>query len=195
MIKNIEKTKKDLQIRLIEIRSAGSTIKFELGKEYLSVLLDEGKKIFTWQPTRDENISFTLKPEVLGVLVFGEARFLLKSACVKCLEPVAHQIAVTFNMRMLPKNDERAEEEKGLSVSLDSDQSLDDAEVNVGFFDGKVIDLNDILREQIFLNAPDYPKCGDGTADLKKVCTADEILDSAEKKEKVFVSLFKNQNI
>lgn len=76
----------------------------------------------------------------------------LEVSCARCLEPVQHEVARTFELLYRPQgSDARAEE---LSVT--------DAEAEIGYYRGDGIELEDVLREQVLLAVP-----------LKSLCRED----------------------
>ncbi len=110
------------------------------------------------------------------VLFEGHARASLTAACGRCLTPVALQVPVDFEVNYVP-DDELAgrqhagggDEERGEGRSH---ASFAADEVNEEAYQGKVIDLDPMLREQVLLALPGYPVCGEGCKGLCSACGA-----------------------
>lgn len=111
----------------------------------------------------------------------------LYTLCGSCLDPMDIPCPIDFHIRMM-------EEEH---IFGPEDLSFDSADVKgddplVGYFRDRCIDLGIILREQIFLQMPDYPQCAgvDGSfrACNKSLLASDE---NSLRNDNPFVKLFK----
>src|SRR5258705_48317 len=65
----------------------------------------------------------------------------------------------------------------------------EDNESVVGYFSDKCIDLGIILRDQIFLDLPDYPQCGPVNGDTKASCSKILPLEGDQIRDNPFVKL------
>lgn len=74
----------------------------------------------------------------------------LYSQCGMCLEPLDIPCHLDFSILMI-------EGEEVLLPEIDGAELMSDP--SVGYFSGRCIDLGLILRDQIFLQMPDYPQC------------------------------------
>lgn len=184
---------KALIVSTSEIGVLGLQLERELKAQALTSLLAESDAIFSWQALEPATVRFEIEQESThAFLVHVKARLTLQCACVRCLTPIAHAIVLNFSIRMLEDEDKKKEEETLNELALDSDSVLEEGEFSVGYFSGRSIDLGLILREQIFLEVPDYPRCGGELAISKKSCE----LSLAEReikevRENPFVKLFK----
>jgi DUF177 domain-containing protein len=109
------------------------------------------------------------------VLFEGHARAILTAPCSRCLAPVALQVPVDFQVNYVPEDvlgRQRAEEDDEERGEGRSHASFAADEVNEEAYQGKVIDLGPMLREQVLLALPGYPVCGDGCKGLCPACGA-----------------------
>jgi uncharacterized protein len=90
----------------------------------------------------------------------GELEGKILARCDRCLEPYSHDIKTSFHLFLALKNPETGEAEIEL---------LED-EMEVDFIEGEEIDLNDIVREQIYLSLPMKSICSDGCLGLCPMC-------------------------
>lgn len=184
---------KALIVSTLEVGVQGLQLERELKANALTSLLAESDATFSWQALEPAMVRFELEQEgAHAFLVHLKARLTLECACVRCLSPVAHAIVLNFSIRMLEDEDKKKEEDALNELTLDSDSVLEEGEYSVGYFSGRSIDLGLILREQIFLEVPDYPKCGGEMAISKESCELPLLEhEMKEVRENPFVRLFK----
>jgi uncharacterized protein len=107
------------------------------------------------------------------VLLTVQAKPQLSAECVRCLAPVSLDVAVEFELTLVPEDEYESE----------PDPARDDAKVaTAGSFGaegadeevyrGKEIDLDPILREQVVLALPGYPVCRESCKGLCSSCGA-----------------------
>jgi len=86
--------------------------------------------------------------------------------CSRCLEPVARQLSIPFNIRFVrPNNGGEANEREVDSENLDlSELESDD------------IDLTEVIREQILLDLPEQVYCKEDCKGLCQKCGANRNL-------------------
>jgi len=160
---------KALIISVLEVSLQGLKLEQEIKANALTALLAEPDATFSWQALDPVFVSFFIEQEnAQSYIVHVKSELKLYCACVRCLNLIAHLIPLNFSIRMLAAEEEKQEE--ALEISLDSDSLLDEGEMPVGYFLKRSIDLGLILREQIFLEVPDYPKCGGLMAINKEPC-------------------------
>jgi uncharacterized protein len=99
----------------------------------------------------------------------------LTCPCGRCLAPVRVTVPVDFDLTLVPAED--------TPVPQGGSQREDRAEGHAGgsfaprdveeeTYEGKVIDLDPIVREQVLLALPGYPVCQEGCKGLCSVCGA-----------------------
>ncbi len=94
-----------------------------------------------------------------GVLVTGEARASLDGECVRCLEPIADELDVTFQELFLYDD----------QVTPGGDPDEDDG---VSMLEDDLLDLEPLLRDSVVLALPFQPLCEDDCAGLCVECGA-----------------------
>ena len=94
------------------------------------------------------------------VLVQGELRALVTLPCALCLQPA--RVPVHVPIRMLFTDEDAAP---------DSDDPLDD--LDVGHYDGDMLDLAPTLREQLILGVPMSARCRESCRGLCATCGQD----------------------
>lgn len=116
-------------------------------------------------------------------LVHMKACLKLFSLCGRCLEPLDIPCELDFSIRML-ESEHLGEDTE---CSFDSADLLGE-EQTVGYFSDRCIDLGLILRDQIYLQMPDYPQCASDVTDCNKsLARANE----SSQQTNPFVKLFK----
>ncbi|MEU6114850.1 YceD family protein [Streptomyces sp. NPDC047117] len=100
-----------------------------------------------------------------GVLVTGTARASVKGECVRCLEPVEHELEADFQeMFSYPDADARVRE-------ADQDDDAEDEEDTL-FLEDDMFDLEPVLRDAVVLALPMQPVCQDDCPGLCSECGA-----------------------
>jgi len=90
--------------------------------------------------------------------------------CGRCLVAVNLTVPVDFQLTLVPAeaNEDRGDRhEKG---EAHADGSFGPDEVDEETYRGKVIDLDPLVKEQVFLALPRYPVCKDACKGLCPVC-------------------------
>jgi uncharacterized protein len=108
-----------------------------------------------------------------GVLLNGAFTATVVAPCKRCLAEVSLSLPTSFTLNLVPRDlaaqvgleDEGDDDEKG---ERGGSFHLDDAEEEV--FDGKKIDLDPILREQLLLALPMNAVCRDECRGLCMAC-------------------------
>ena len=83
------------------------------------------------------------------ILVKGVVKTLVQLECGRCLEDFLYHIDEDFTATFLP-----AEQRP-----KDPDLELESEDLDVSFYEGKVIDLSELVREEILLAIPMNPLC------------------------------------
>ena len=93
----------------------------------------------------------------------GKVSALAELDCDRCLRPLPVTIAVNFDVEYLPGGD--YERQFAELQEDDLDQSI---------FDGKEIDIDDLVREQVILSLPARALCREDCKGLCPVCGIDK---------------------
>ena len=141
-----------------------------------------GRFAHTYEPgellLNDEQVVLAGPPTVSGqiirrggrVVVEGEVAGLVQVECDRCLVPVALSVETPFRLEYVTK-----EQYQGLPAA-----ELEEKDLALSVFDGKVLDIDDIAREQLLLAVPFQPLCKDDCKGLCFVCGADKNLVSCD---------------
>ncbi|HYO65729.1 MAG TPA: DUF177 domain-containing protein [Archangium sp.] len=156
-----------------EIRDTGLQVKKEMGLEPLAAAL-EGSG---FRPLEPLSVSASLRKVSGGVLLEGKFTSRVVAECKRCLTESKLELPVSFTLNLIPESlargagllddDEQEEKDKGTGESGAS-FGLDDADEEV--FDGKVIDLEPIVREQVLLSMPMSTVCREDCRGLCVKC-------------------------
>jgi uncharacterized protein len=116
-----------------------------------------------------------------GVLLQGELAANLTAPCKRCLRDVAVELPVQFTLNLVPApkvsledaglDGEGAEDPK--SQQRDSGGSFALRDADREYFDGRTIDLDPIVQEQVLLALPVSVVCKDDCKGLCPVCGQD----------------------
>jgi uncharacterized protein len=101
-----------------------------------------------------------LSPALLGISVRGRLQVMMEAECDRCLEPVSLPIETGFELTYLPASVLRDDEDVG----------IEEAEAEVGFYQGDGLDLADVLREQVLLALPMQRLCVEDCRGICPVC-------------------------
>ncbi len=90
----------------------------------------------------------------------GNLQVTVDAACDRCLEPVSLPIRSPFDLVYMPA-----------SVAAEGgEDEIDEAAVEVGYYEGSGLQLNDILREVVLLALPMQLVCGEACKGICPVC-------------------------
>jgi uncharacterized protein len=90
----------------------------------------------------------------------GNLQVTVAAPCDRCLEPVALPIQDAFDLVYTPASE----------AAEGGEEEIDDAAVEVGFYEGNGIQLNDVLREVILLALPMQLVCNEGCKGICPIC-------------------------
>jgi len=163
-----------LQINIDQVLEEGLELHETIGTELLSeVLADEDSEI-GFHVTAPSRLDAKLSKVSGGVLVEGKMDLHAGASCKRCLTETRQTFPVEFTLNLIPRNarkfgddedgegEDRGKGERGGSFDLeDADEEL---------FDGKTIDLDPIVREQVLLALPMDVVCKDDCKGLCPMC-------------------------
>lgn len=91
------------------------------------------------------------------IRIVGDLSVQIESVCDRCAEPAASSLENHFDLIYMPSAD----------VQAGGEDEIDEAGVEVGYYDGNGLELNDVLREVVLLALPMRLVCSD---DCKGIC-------------------------
>jgi uncharacterized protein len=175
-------------VRIEEIQEPGLELKESIQVEVLAEALADagGYELVSSQPLK------AFFRRVSGqVHLRGSFSAVVKAPCHRCLKSVSLDVPVSFSLRMVPEGRRREEGEEDLragkgpggrrrrpSRKEDDGQGLVAAsfeldEIDVEPFDGKTIDLDPVIREQVMLALPVTVLCREECKGLCPTCGQD----------------------
>jgi len=92
----------------------------------------------------------------------GTVRAELELACSRCLEPYTVTVDAPFDLRYLPAS----------AMATEPEREVPDEDLDLSYYRGDRIDLNELLREQFYLALPMKPLCGESCRGLCARCGA-----------------------
>lgn len=101
-----------------------------------------------------------LSEETMEIRVKGHFATTLEVACDRCLEPTEFPIEADFDLVYRP-------------VTLSPEEhevAIEDAEAEVGFYEGGGLELGDVLREEILLLLPMQRVCSENCKGICPIC-------------------------
>jgi uncharacterized protein len=162
-----------MQVKIEEIQDKG----LELDEAIPRAVLDpafEGTPGFSLSETTKLKASF--KKFAGRVLLKGAFSASVKAPCKRCVKDVQLSVPVKFELNLVPQAPVRDDDEDG---EADDDGKAPRAgsfrleEVDSEPFDGKTIQLDPIIREQLLLALPVSVVCKDDCSGLCTVCGQD----------------------
>lgn len=97
------------------------------------------------------------KQIVKDIRVVGSFSTQVELRCARCVEPVIQELSGDFDLLYRPLSTVQREEEV----------SINEAESEIGYYKGEGVELEDVLKEQIFLSVPMQTLCAE---DCKGLC-------------------------
>jgi uncharacterized protein len=100
-----------------------------------------------------------LVPSLMEIRVKGHLKVQMEAQCDRCLETTTFPIDTGFDLFYQPARSLGGEEIQ-----------IDDADSDIGFYQGDSLDLADVLREQILLSLPMQRICREDCKGICPVC-------------------------
>jgi uncharacterized protein len=162
-------------VNIEQIREKGLTLHEPLSVEFLDAALAPPGQDTGFRATRPSTLSATLRKVSGGVLLEGRLTVHVRGACKRCLVDVQRDVPVEFVLNLVPQALAAASRDEDEEEARDSGQGeaagsfdLEDADEEV--FDGKHIDLDPIVREQVLLALPMSVVCREECRGLCAQC-------------------------
>jgi uncharacterized protein len=161
-------------VKVEQIAEEGLQLNESIGLELLaSMLSEDGDTGF--RPTQPSRLNATLRKLRDGVLVRGQFTVQLTSPCKRCLADVVTEIPVPFTLNLMNRASREQDEESGGEKDDGSASagSFGLEQADQDWFNGKTIDFDPILREQLLLALPMHVVCREECKGLCSVCGQD----------------------
>jgi uncharacterized protein len=152
-------------VSIEQIRNEGLQIDEDIPLDLLASALDEVQDT-GFRVVQGSRLSARLEKVSGGVLLRGQFQATAVGPCKRCLADVEVRFPVTFTLSLVPRNTEPGTHKN----ESEGEGSFRLAEVDEEVFDGKTIDLDPILREQMLLALPMYVVCDEDCQGLCPSC-------------------------
>jgi uncharacterized protein len=133
----------------------------EIPKEGLDIEVEESME----DETISSPVKARLKIEKLGteVMVRGDLSVEVKLQCSRCLKEFQKTLSVPIEAVYHPVEELKGEDRREITAG----------ELDMDFYSGQELDLNDLLKEQIMLNVAMKPLCSESCKGICPGCGAD----------------------
>jgi uncharacterized protein len=152
-----------LKLWLREIVPEGCQVSRQLTQAWLEDVLS-GSGSVSFRPGGECEITIQARRVGVDVLLQSDFGLDLTADCSNCLNDFALRVTVGFSVTLRPA--------PAASRAVAQDLELTEDDLGEFFFEGDFIDLGEILREQILLALPMYPRCSEDCRGLCPVCGA-----------------------
>lgn len=160
-----------MQINMAEIGQEITSKEAVLQAEWLSEFLD---KFATYRFSIEKSQTVTVYVQRIGLDIILRSRFVLglNTDCSSCTRSFDTEALVDFNITLRPMPREQGSQQE--------DQELSTQDLEEYYYEGDDIDLGEILREQILLGLPMYPRCVPNCKGLCTICGANLNLEPCD---------------
>lgn len=133
------------------------TVRFSVDIAPGEILYD--RQITQTSPLHAEGQAELLNATLAEIRVTGKLTVQMEAPCDRCLEPAVMAVAKDFDLVYVPAEEAQA----------GGESEVDEAGIEVGYYEGSGLELNDVLREVVLLALPMQVVCRD---DCKGICPA-----------------------
>jgi uncharacterized protein len=158
-----------MRVNIDEIKEAGLHRSWDVPRETLDEMVSGDRAGF--RAGGPAHVDARLDRVERRVLLTAHASVKVDGACSRCLAPVTVEVPVDFDLALVPA----AEYQDPDGTNGDSGPiagSFDPNAADEETYEGKFIDLDPIVREQVVLALPGYPVCREGCKGLCPACGA-----------------------
>jgi uncharacterized protein len=150
-----------------QIREGGLSLDETLSESFLTHALAEVKDT-GFRPDGPATLHVKLQKTGSGVLLRGSTEVAVHTPCRRCLADVHLEVPVSFTLNLVSQAAlSEGEDEDGEDDEHERAGSFDLARADEELFDGKTIDLDPLVREQVLLALPMHAVCRE---DCKGLC-------------------------
>jgi uncharacterized protein len=162
-------------VKIEEIGDEGLQLDEPITVRFLEDSLARKGEETGFRPLRGARLKARLRRLGGGVLLQGELRVEVAALCKRCLAEVSASLPVSFTFSLIPRDLMENDEPKDLEDDGQSEPagSFRPEDADREWFDGRTIDLDPILREQVLLALPMNLVCKETCRGLCPVCGED----------------------
>ena len=110
-------------------------------------------------PLHSVGVATLLNRSLGEIRVQGDLRVTVSAPCDRCVEPTNISIEKSFDLVYMPATE-----------PVGAEDEIDEAGIEVGYYDGSGLTLNDMLREVVLLALPMQVVCRDECKGICPVC-------------------------
>lgn len=156
-----------------KIKEGGLKLDEPISPALLDAALTENGPDTGFRAVDPGTLHASLRKVSRGVILDGSFEFVVTAPCKRCIVDVECRFPVQFELNLIPKSlyeaDRAAEKgEDDEAAEVGGTFNLEKADEDV--FDGKTIDLDPIVREQVLLALPMNVVCREDCKGLCPVC-------------------------
>jgi len=151
-----------------QIREGGLSLDETLSESFLTHALAEVKDT-GFRPDGPALLHVKLQKTGSGVLLRGSTEVAVHTPCRRCLADVHLRVPVSFTLNLVSRAalSDAEDEDAGDDEQAERAGSFDLERADEELFDGKTIDLEPLVREQVLLALPMHAVCRE---DCKGLC-------------------------
>jgi uncharacterized protein len=150
-----------------QIREGGLSLDEPLSEAFLTHALADVKDT-GFRPQSGATLHVKLRKTGGGVVVQGSTEVAVRTACRRCLADVPLKLPISFTLNLVPaRNLAAGEAGEGDDEQSERAGSFDLTRADEDLFDGRTIDLDPLVREQVLLALPMHAQCSE---DCKGLC-------------------------
>ena len=125
--------------------------------------IDLGEEVSQAEPLQAEGLAELVASEIH---LQGHLRTAVEVSCARCLEPVRQRVDKEFDLYYRPVK----------TIARNEEVQIDGAELEIGFYHGNGLLLEDVLKEQVLLDLPMKLLCRPDCQGLCPQCGEDRNL-------------------
>jgi uncharacterized protein len=157
-------------MKIREITEQGIDLELTREKNWLDELFREEKDVgFSFASPTVISLSFSRTGR--KVFIHGKIDTSLQLKCTRCGEEFVYPLSETITYTLTPS---------GERTKHHSETELTSEDLEFSFYNGEEIDINQIIKEQIFLSLPPYPPCSNSCKGLCPGCGVNLNVDSCQ---------------
>lgn len=150
-----------MRIRVDEIPESGRFLHFHWDEERLNGFLPP-EDPFEMKLIRPVNVDLEIQKGADHIRIQGKIQGTLQVACHRCLDPFPFSFDEKVELLLIQEQE----------IPEDEEFELEEDEMTSEFFDGEIIDLDQLVAEQIFLTLPFKLICSEKCRGLCPNCGA-----------------------
>jgi uncharacterized protein len=150
-----------MRIRVDEIPESGRFLHFHWDQDRLGQFLPPDDP-FELELLHPVNVDLEINKGADHIRIQGSIKGVLQVACHRCLKPFPMPLDEQVEVFLVEEQKAPEEEEK----------ELEEEDLEYEFFDGEVIEIDELVAEQIFLALPFKVLCSEGCRGLCPRCGA-----------------------